>query len=206
MLSFDETLSFDLASSADEGSPPTLSLVSALGLSAQASTFVTTGQASWRAQADDTVLVGADLGFDPNGLLLGVALEPALREFSDATDVRTALGLAWCPLVAQTLIAHGEASKQSLAGCNEKCTNALCKTGVTALFARASAPAPEPATLALALTGPGGVDDNANLVSLGGTWLGKLTMPAPSTSSSSEPPPPIGLKGEAKAELIPASD
>src|SRR6185369_15351725 len=61
-----------VSGSGSEGAPPVFTLESAFGLSPALSTFAPSGDALWTAQADDTVLIGVGLTFDPIGFQLGV--------------------------------------------------------------------------------------------------------------------------------------
>jgi hypothetical protein len=186
--------------------PPKFTVNAALGHTPSLSTFASAGSVTWEAQADDTVLIGANVTFEPGALLLGAATAPAVREFpdvSDLTELTEALSLALpCKTVADTLVAYGESDKRSIAGCDQKCTEKLCRAGVSVLFSRTSEPANEAATLAIALTGGGGVGDDANLTALGGTWIGKLTLPPIAAVPPATKPtqiPPISLGGPASA-------
>ncbi len=197
-MPFDAALVGDLTG--NSGSPPTLSLTSAFGLAAATSTFVPAGKTSWSAQADDSVLIGLGVSFDPAGLLLGSALGPAALAAPDAVDLGAALGDIWCKTVAQTLVAHGESAKHSTDDCNEACTEALCLAGIEVLVQGASTPSAQPATLDIALTGTGGVGVDANLTSLGGDWLGSLVMPSATPEApDADPIGPITLLGDATA-------
>jgi len=201
-LDLDEAIVGELQGAGVEGADPAFTLDSVFGLSPSRSTFAPNGPARWTAQADDTVLIGVELSFDPGGFLLGAATAPALDD-TDATDLASALAAALsCKTVAKTLLAHGESSKSSYGSCDEACTEALCRVGVRDLYAKASAPAPELGTLDLALSGAGGVGVWANLTALSGNWIGKLvTPPAPTTQPADDAPAAttVSLTGLASA-------
>lgn len=207
-LDWEHALVGDLAGAVVEGSstesaPPTFTLDSAFGLSPALSTFAPSGSTLWNAQADDTVLIGVGLAFDPIGFQLGAAKGPAEDAVSDASDLAAALATALpCATVAKTLVAHGDSSKTSYEGCNETCTKQLCEAGVRALYGRASASPKERANLAIGVSGAGGVGFDANLTALSGSWLGKLVMPlvsAEATPSDAVEPAPVNLTGLASA-------
>jgi hypothetical protein len=186
---------------ASAGSAPSLTLESALGMSPETATFTGIGDAVWSTQADDTVLVGMTLEFDPEGLLLGAATDPALGDAPVAADLAEALALTVpCKTVAATLVAHGEAVGHSFDGCDAACTEELCRTGVAALYAKASQREENLATLDIALTGAGGVGLEANLTALSGNWLGKLAIPPPGATEKDPPAiTPLSLTGLASA-------
>jgi hypothetical protein len=149
------------------------------------------------------VLIGVELSFDPGGFLLGAATMPALDDAADATDLTSALSAALsCKTIAKTLLAHGESSKTSYGSCDEACTEALCRAAVKDLYAKTAAPAVELATLAIALSGAGGVGTWANLTALSGNWIGKLVTPPITTTTSPDDsalPAPVSLTGLAIA-------
>ena len=199
-LSFDQTIVGALQG-AGVGVAPALTLESVLGMTPEVSTFSGTGNTVWSTQADDTVLVGMSLEFDAGGLLLGAATDPALGDAPLAADLGDALALAVpCKALAAALVAHGESANHAFDGCDEGCTEQLCRAGVATLYARAAKPAESLATLDIALTGAGGVGLEANLTALSGNWLGKLAIPPP-ISTEKDPPlvTPITLTGLASA-------
>jgi hypothetical protein len=171
---------------------PHFTVESVLGLSPDLSSFELAGKPTWSAEPDDSVLVGLQLRFDPVGLVLGAATAPALAAETHAGGVGEALADSFCDTVATVLVARGEAAKQSLIGCDLACTVELCGAGMAALLDAASAPAKEPATLEIAVTGSGGVGDDANLTSLSGSWIGKLAVPDPTASGSDTPNVALG--------------
>ena len=65
----------------------------------------------------------------------------------------------------------GSSGKQFQARALER-TEALCRAAVKDLYAKTAAPAVELATLAIALSGAGGVGTWANLTALSGNWIG----------------------------------
>jgi len=209
-LDLEQAVVGELRGAEVEGTPPEFTLDSAFGLSPALSTFASAGDTLWTAQADDTVLIGVGLTFDPAGFQLGTALAPALEDDSDATDLANALAIALsCEAVATTLLAHGESSKTSYSGCGRSCTEELCRAGVRYLYEKAAAPAEERATLDVALAGAGGVGVLANLTALSGTWLGKLSTPAVGTEPAPDDAPaagPISLTGLASARDPTATD
>lgn len=197
---FDTTAAFvgDLTS-VPSTTAPDVTLATVFGLSAQPASFTATGSSSWKAQPDDSVLVGFALTFEPGALLLEAATRAALAENTSATDLADAASDALpCKTVAQTLVDHGETATHSTDGCDFACTQALCEKGVRALVGRAEGTTVGSATLTLGLEGTGGFDDAANLTLLNGTWLGELALPpaeAASAGAGTAEPEPVRLEG-----------
>jgi len=200
-MSFDQIVVGSLQG-AGVGAPPALTLESVLGMAPETATFAGASDAVWTTQADDTVLIGMTLEFDPGGLLLGAATDPALGDAPTAADLAGALALGVpCKTLAATLVAHGESANHSYDGCDAACTEQLCRTAVAALYAKAAQPAKDLATLDIALTGAGGVGLEANLTALSGNWLGKLTSPPVGATTQKDAPAvaPVSLNGLAIA-------
>lgn len=178
---------------------PDVGMKSVFGLSASRASFTPTGTSTWKAQPDDSVLVGFGLTFDPIALLLEAATRAALAENTAATDLADALSQALpCKTVAQTLVDHGETATHSTDGCNLACTQALCEKGVRTLVSHTLDASVGSATLTLGLEGTGGLDDNANLTLLNGTWLGALTLPQAEASgrdAAAAEPESVRLEG-----------
>jgi len=189
---------------------PAVSLESAFGLSARRASFGVTGASTWDAQADDSVLVGFGLSFDPLALLVEAATHAALTENTFAVDLADAMSEALpCKTVAQTLVDHGESATHSTDGCDLACTQTLCEKGVRVLVGRATDASLGSATLALGLEGTGGIDDAANLTLLNGSWLGELEMPPLEEPAADAAPPsaePVRLEGNFLATALGADE
>jgi hypothetical protein len=159
---------------------PTVSLTSVLGLTPARSGFSPSadGAPTWQASANDNVLIGFGLTFDPATLLLGAARAPALAELLGTNNLNEALANAVpCQTVAAALVAHGESSGNSIDGCDRRCTVKLCSQAIADLLTTIGTPATTPATLDVALTAAGTVGADAELVAFDGSWLGWLTRP-----------------------------
>jgi hypothetical protein len=133
-------------------------------------------ECTWKADADDKVVLGATLSFNPGALLVLAAREPAVADESDATALEGALALhrGRCDTVTATLTANGQGIDQSCLPCDVGCTRLLCERGLARLVGRASSSLAGEAELRIAATGAAKVGEQAELQALEGTWVGDL--------------------------------
>jgi hypothetical protein len=157
--------------------------------------------ASWEAEPDDTVALGATLFFVPSRLVTALALGPAQKAAPTATSVPEALSLLLsCDLVAQTLLKNGTIpGSYAFESCADTCVKNLCESALANLWENArnasSNGVAAAATLVIAATGDAGVDDYARPTAFTGSWVGSLNLDASAISvggpaSGSKPPPP----------------
>ncbi|MEP7051817.1 MAG: hypothetical protein ABJB12_15745 [Pseudomonadota bacterium] len=142
---------------------------------------------TWSSDTSDTVLIGTELHWVPSRLMVALAAPPALMEFPSATSAPDALALSVdCALVARTLLAHGATPGAAVyPTCDESCALRACTTGINALWDAASnASDGALAVLGVTAAGTAQVGDEAEVVSLHGSWLGTLTQGEASASAS----------------------
>ncbi|MEO7033717.1 MAG: hypothetical protein ABI548_07545 [Polyangiaceae bacterium] len=149
--------------------------------------FSSAAQATWSADASDTLLLGTELSWLPSRLLTTLALSPALVEFPSATTAQAALVQSVdCALVAKTLLADGVTPGAALyPTCDESCAVTACTAAINTLWSTASdASGTTIAVLGVTAAGTAMVGDAAEVVSLHGTWLGDFTQGEDSASAS----------------------
>jgi hypothetical protein len=154
-------------------------LLSVGGLEGAESGFVDRAQVSWSASADDTLVIGTDLYFVQSRFAEALAEAAALvaEEGTEATSAEALLGeVLDCPGLSRALSAAGADTELAYAGCDTDCLTALCQSAATAIWRRGGdASGLSPARLSITATGAARVGDAAEVVGVGGTWLGALS-------------------------------
>lgn len=185
--------------STDEQNPvTTLELAEVVGLDAAYAGFRAKSDASWKAEAGDTVLLGSTVTWSPSLLLMRLASAAADEAEVNGIE-RTALmsSLVDCPSVAQALKEAG-VSDVPFPGCTVECARALCESAMAGLWGElesASVERSENSTLVLSATGAAAIDDQARLLGFEGSWVATLGSPITTVSMT-------GAARAAKPELV----
>lgn len=149
------------------------------GIDAGQAGFVRPALVSWSAEADDRVVMSAQLFISSSRLATALALPAALEQFPDATSGESALALALgCGELGAALASAGADSVEAYAGCGAECMAALCERAAQALWQRAR-DATSLSPVAFGLTGSAlvkNVGDEAQIAGMEGTWLGQLSL------------------------------
>jgi hypothetical protein len=175
-LARDDAFAGTLAALPEDTGRAELRLESVAGFDALDAGFPESTSCTWTADAHDNVALGATLEFNPAALLLLAAEEPALADEPSAASLDEALAYRddRCDVVTATLTTNGQGIEQSCLDCDVECTRLLCQRGIARLVMQAFAELEGEAELRFAATGAAEVGDEAELVSLEGTWVGDL--------------------------------
>lgn len=145
------------------------------GVDAERAGFEPTVSATWSADPNDTVALGATLRWSTSALVSALGEAKATLEHPEADDLSEAFaGLVDCQVLAETLA--GDATPFVFAECDAACTAALCRDALDALEVRLWAASDEEQQLQLSATGVALVDDEARAVAFTGTWRGTFPM------------------------------
>ncbi|HEX2870115.1 MAG TPA: hypothetical protein VHP33_02640 [Polyangiaceae bacterium] len=155
-----------------------LTLLTVADLPAKQGGFVERAKVSWSAGADDSILLGTDLYVVQSQLMSGLAEAALLKANPEVADGPALLAETLdCDGLSGVLAAAGASAELGYDSCNASCLTTLCESAVAALWQRgADATGLAPARLSINATGERPlVGDAAQLVGVGGTWLGVLT-------------------------------
>jgi hypothetical protein len=145
--------------------------------------------ASWSADPDDTLLLGARLAWQPSKLLASLAQARAVAQ-TGAADAGAALASAIdCGSVAKLLLAAGaNQGTISFGACDERCTVDLCAAALAQIWKRSTAALPATsAVVDVSATAKATADDEARPTGAQGTWKGTVTLGSAAPSSVSGP-------------------
>jgi len=153
-----------------------LTLLSVADLEGQTG-FVNRAQVSWSASSDDTLVLGTDLYFVASELLQALAQASALAGQTEATSAAELLATQLdCAGLSATLTAAGANAQLAYDGCDGACLTDLCQSAVAAIWQRGGdATGLAPVHLSITATGTARVGDTAEVVGVGGNWIGALT-------------------------------
>lgn len=155
-----------------------LALLTVADLPVKQSGVVERAKVSWSAGADDSILLGTDLYFVQSQLLSGLAEAALLKANPEVADGPALLAETLdCDGLSGVLVAAGASAELGYDGCNAACLTTLCESAARALWQRgADATGLSPTRLSINATGEEPlVGDAAELVGVGGVWLGVLT-------------------------------
>lgn len=132
--------------------------------------------ATWSADPDDTVALGATLRWSPSALVSALAEARATAEHPEADDLSQAFAtLIDCRVLAEALTADADAA-YVFGECNADCTEALCQDALDELEERLWTASDDEQELSLSATGAALVDDEARVLSFAGSWRGTFAM------------------------------
>jgi len=166
---------------ADGPSSALLSVDTVAGLDAESAGFVDGAQASWRASADDTIVLSTDVYFSRTELAAGLAEAAAVSQAAPTdvaiVDAPSALSAALdCRAIAAALAGAGTDATLAYAGCDADCLAEACDSALEALWRRgAEASGTDYSRLSLTATSKANVGDEASVKGFAGTWLGELS-------------------------------
>ena len=154
----------------------TFTLLSVAGLDGSKVGFVDRARVSWSAP-DDTLVLGTDLYFVSSELLQAFAEASALEGQTEAESAAELLATQLdCAGVGSTLAAAGANAELAYGACDGACLTDLCRSGVASIWRRGGdATGLSPAHLSITATGGVRVGDAAQVVGVGGSWLGELS-------------------------------
>ncbi len=155
----------------------------------------TINDASWLAQTNDVVQLGASVPWRPSALIAASALVGARVEYPGVATVGDALALGVdCTGLGTTLGGY--------TGCDGSCLATFCTAALESAWIPAATASPAPGSnesaLAITVVGQAQVDDTAVPISVEGMWVGSLRDPttqanmmgaATATKTGSHPPP-----------------
>ena len=155
---------------ADEGAR--LSLLEVGGADAERAGFVPIVDATWTADPNDTIALGATLRWSPAALVTGLAESQAALTYSDIDSLSQALAqLISCEALGDVLVSDVE-SNVVFSDCDATCMSELCESALIELADRARGASETQHQLQLSAAGAALVDDEARLVSFEGSWRG----------------------------------
>ena len=155
-------------------------------------------QFAWAADANDTVHLSGSVHLWPTALVTHSADARAALDVHGATDVATAVAMQVdCGGLASAILGTATASYP---GCGPTCTASLCKTGLGAMWSRASGASEtgnDDHIIAMTASAPATVDDTAQPVQFSGAWVGHVgattnttfAMKGAATAQASQPVP-----------------
>lgn len=174
VLSSEAAFAGTLRSPATADGTAELQLDEVAGVDAERAGFEPTVSATWSADPNDTVALGATLRWSTSALASALAEAEATFEYPEADDLSEAFAsLIDCRVLAETL---ASTSEFVFAECNTACTEALCHDALDKLEMRLWTASDEERELLVSATGAALVDDEARAVSFAGTWRGTFAM------------------------------
>jgi hypothetical protein len=159
--------------------PALLRFVDVAGHSPEDAGFPDVAPAAWSADPHDTVLVSGAVDWFPSRLLGALAEAPAKVAHPTAETTAEALGFELgCSVVASALVTASPGWVYEAAGddpaCTGTCTAKLCRSAVATMWEWATLASGEnPQQFDFSATGLARVGNEAELVGLSGTWVGK---------------------------------
>ncbi|HEV8247296.1 MAG TPA: hypothetical protein VGP93_16070, partial [Polyangiaceae bacterium] len=152
-----------------------LTLSKVAGYEPASAGFPSMAAASWSADSQDTLLVSSDLLWSPSKLLSVLAIAPALEQGSSQSVSQALAAELDCGLFAETLVDTGQPLGELYSGCGLSCAVTACRDGVALMWQRASEVSDQAQPLfALSSTGAATVGDEAEIVSLLGSWVARF--------------------------------
>ncbi len=149
-----------------------LALIEVGGVDAERASFVSLVDATWTADPNDTVALGATLRWSPAALVTALAEHQATMAYPDAESLEQALAeLVSCELLAEILVSDLE-NAQALSECDADCMSELCDAALVELAQRTDDASDAEQRLQLSAAGAALVDDEARLLSFEGSWRG----------------------------------
>lgn len=142
---------------------------------------------SWKGEPSDTIVAGGTIVFSPTrfvGALLStesVAADPSAADGGDA--------------LANAMDCASIATITAFNGCDEACSEALCRTAVATMWQRGLAADDGLGALDVAVSGTAKVDESAVPIAVAGSWVGSMAAPGASCALggpavATTPPPP----------------
>jgi hypothetical protein len=157
----------------------TLTLTSVAELQPAVAGFSAQNTAVVSAETDDRLQVGTTLSWQPTPFLGATASLAAIAE-SPTTRSSAADGMAekfGCGSVAELLAEAGETPGLAFAGCGQNCMQTLCRSAMSALWARVSGSNLPAVPWQISGASRAQIDGEARPTSLAGNWVGSLTVP-----------------------------
>lgn len=175
-LSADTAFAGTLRSSSSADGTAELQLEEVAGVDAERAGFEPTLTATWSADPNDTVALGATLRWSTSAFVAALGEAKATEEHAEADDLSDAFAdLIDCQLLTESLTG-AESESFVFASCDSACTEALCLDALDALEQQLWAASDDEQELKLSATGLALVDDEAHAVSFTGTWRGTFPM------------------------------
>ena len=164
-----------LSPSAADGTAE-LQLDEVAGVDAERAGFDRAVSATWSADPDDTVALGATLRWSESALVSALAEAEATLEYPEADDLSEALRQVLdCEILAKSLTPD-ETAPYVFGECDGACAQALCEDALDTLEERLWTASDAEQELQLSATGAALVDDEARPVSFSGTWRGTFPL------------------------------
>lgn len=155
--------------------PARLTLLQVGGLTPELTGFSVADPVSWSADASDTLAIGAGLEIRPSYLLTALAQGAAVQETGAVSAPEALAVVLGCPRVALAMVPAATPEAPAFGTCAASCVETLCHAGTAKLWQTAREPPDEePVTLDLTATGSAEVGEQAEVVALKGTWIGRL--------------------------------
>jgi hypothetical protein len=160
-----------------DGKNAQLELSEVAGLEPEQAGFVTPTLVTWSADAADTVVLGSDHYLSISRLAMGLAEASALLDEPDSASGAAALASSLdCAALGATLSAAGSDTELAYPECDASCLSELCQVALDAIWKRGrEATTTSPALLRVTAAGAARVGEAAELASIEGNWVGKLS-------------------------------
>jgi hypothetical protein len=152
--------------------------VSIAGHSPKEAGFPKVATALWSADSRDTLLLSGEVSWYPSRLLGALAFGPARAAYPTAKSTAEALAFELgCSVVASTLVLSSPGwvypATDRDPACTGTCAAKLCRTAVATLWERARLSSGNPQVFEFSATGAATVGNEAEVVAVAGTWVGK---------------------------------
>ncbi len=172
-LASEDAFSLRILAPEKDGDQALLRVDAVAGVEAERVGFASSVDATWTADPNDTVALGATLRWSPSQLVTGLAEAQASSETPTAENLQQAFeSLLDCEVLASTLFGEDDQGALALPECNAACGENLCQRALLELSERAREASEETQMLQLSATGSALVDDEAHPVSFAGSWRG----------------------------------
>jgi hypothetical protein len=154
-----------------------LSLQEVIGLAPDSVGFPLENEASAVAETEDFLRIGAAFDFSPSPFLAAAATRAALAQDPERTSAADAMAEQFgCDDVAQILVDAGTAPGEAFDGCDDDCTEQLCRDAMGVLWSRVAEGDLPAVPWQISGASRAQIDDEARPTRVDGRWVGTLNV------------------------------